>query len=746
MGCFDGDSRVGPEVDGGDGTKEEESAFNEERRCKDFFFLIVYLGFLVGLAYVGVVAIDKGDWRRLLYGTDSNGNLCGVKNSGGPDFSSMKKIVYLDSTEYAQGVSFTNQRRVCASECPKKGRVCSSSSFPCSLNSQFICPYYTYTDFNKTIEDLDAWSSQYFDKLSRSNATAAGTKSCKEMVDLVLKWDQSGWLDALPEFLSKSLRDATRTAGMCGQLYQSMSTIPGRGPCFPILVPTVDVINRCIPTSRDEISASVPSSFVNVSTLSAPDAKYSMSSLDEFWDNEQLRYYMSDIVRSWPIIVVCGVVVGTLFSVGWMFCLRYGAATMTFITMVIVNSGLTAATLYCYMKAGIIDSDDLGISIKAYLPDGFDTNEDDEYTWHVLAYTLSVVTFVVLLVTLLVIPRLRVAVSLIKVASQAIAAMPSIVAFPVIPLFCLILFLAWWVAIVAFLWSAGDEVEVRGTLSPMTNSTHYAKSCTEDPFCTYDLEWDGTMMYLMVYHTFGLLWATQFIIGFGHVAMAGAVARFYWCQGEVTKMPNHPVIKSTKTALRYHLGSVAFGSFFVAFVQFLRGALQYVVNRTKSVVGKSTHFLLCCLKCCLWGIEKVLNFTNRNAYILVAVKGTSYCTSVVRAWKLLVSNALQVATVSIVADVLIWAGKLSIAVGCGVAALAMSNMSPYTDASSDSYLSSQVMPVTLSVIVGYIICTIFYQAYEIAIDTMLISYCEDCERSSGKAAFAPPLLAKTLRQ
>ena len=40
-----------------------------------------------------------------------------------------------------------------------------------------------------------------------------------------------------------------------------------------------------------------------------------------------------------------------------MFCLWYGAATMTFITMVIVNSGLTAATLYCYMKAGIIDSE-----------------------------------------------------------------------------------------------------------------------------------------------------------------------------------------------------------------------------------------------------------------------------------------------------------------------------------------------------------------------------------------------------
>jgi choline transporter-like protein 2/4/5 len=119
---------------------------------------------------------------------------------------------------------------------------------------------------------------------------------------------------------------------------------------------------------------------------------------------------------------------------------------------------------------------------------------------------------------------------------------------------------------------------------------------------------------------------------------------------------------------------------------------------------------------------------------------------VAKAWGLLVRNAMQVATVSIIADILIWLGKLGIAVGCGVSALAMSNISPYTDPSSDSYLSSQIMPVVLSVIVGYIIATIFYQAYEIAIDTMLISYCEDCEQGKGKPSFAPPLLARVLQK
>jgi hypothetical protein len=38
-------------------------------------------------------------------------------------------------------------------------------------------------------------------------------------------------------------------------------------------------------------------------------------------------------------------------------------------------------------------------------------------------------------------------------------------------------------------------------------------------------------------------------------------------------------------------------------------------------------FFMCCIKYCMWYLEKVLKFINRNAYILVAVKGYSYCYS-----------------------------------------------------------------------------------------------------------------------
>lgn len=43
-----------------------------------------------------------------------------------------------------------------------------------------------------------------------------------------------------------------------------------------------------------------------------------------------------------------------------------------------------------------------------------------------------------------------------------------------------------------------------------------------------------------------------------------------------------------------------------------------------------------------------MQFINRNAYIVIAIDGTSYCTAVMRAVKLLVNNVLRVAVVNTV--------------------------------------------------------------------------------------------------
>ena len=59
---------------------------------------------------------------------------------------------------------------------------------------------------------------------------------------------------------------------------------------------------------------------------------------------------------------------------------------------------------------------------------------------------------------------------------------------------------------------------------------------------------------------------------------------------------------------------------------------------------------------------------------------------------------------------------------------------------SDSHTSSPLIPVILVILIAYQIASLFMGVVELAIDTILLSYCLDCEENGGHAASAPPLL------
>jgi choline transporter-like protein 2/4/5 len=46
--------------------------------------------------------------------------------------------------------------------------------------------------------------------------------------------------------------------------------------------------------------------------------------------------------------------------------------------------------------------------------------------------------------------------------------------------------------------------------------------------------------------------------------------------------------------------------------------------------------------------------------------------------------------------------------------------------------------------VAFIIASIFFGVVEMAVDTVLLSFCEDCEENGGVPRYAPPLLMDAL--
>eukprot|EP00227_Mantoniella_beaufortii_P011672 CAMPEP_0197577324 /NCGR_PEP_ID=MMETSP1326-20131121/1998_1 /TAXON_ID=1155430 /ORGANISM="Genus nov. species nov., Strain RCC2288" /LENGTH=699 /DNA_ID=CAMNT_0043140379 /DNA_START=89 /DNA_END=2188 /DNA_ORIENTATION=+ len=674
-----------------------DQGLKESRRCTDVLFCLIFALFWVGMVIIGATALSEGDPNLLYYGFDSSGYLCGTGNklwpsdaanattnatvnttatatgaTSGPSFSSRKVLYYLDVKEY-QTMALIPAKSVCMDACPTKTISEGLSA------SSFVCTYYGKSGITG-LSGVDAWDVQYYDKLSAS---------------------------------------------------QKLSSLVMAGPCYPVFVGYSPILNRCVPRPSDaQLSALTASADLASTGLDSAQLTTALNAMSG--NRDLLQDYLEDLIKAWVVIVVAGFLGGLIFSIIWMFFLRYFSGCMAWVTVLMTNLILIALTVYCGMKAGLIGDDTVGVSYitastnttlsGASASLGVDTGaSEDAAVFEIATYIMAALTVLAFLFTLLMIRRIMIAVACLKVASQAIAAMPMILFMPALPMLMNVVFLAWSALVAVFLYASGTVTKTGDNVS---------------------IKWDETLQYMSLYHLFGIFWTTQFIAGFGIMVTAGSIATFYWNRA---KMPANPIRASLARTTKYHLGSIALGSFIVAVVQFVRVMLEYIDSKTKRIQEGNplVKYLMCCVKYCMWYLEKVLKFINRNAYILVAVKGYSYCYSAFEAVKLIVLNALRMAAVNTVGDFLTWLGKLVVAGICGFIAFLLCDTDMYTDPTSSSYLTSPLLPVIVVIFIAYCEADVFLSVYEMAVDTILLSFCEDCGASGGPH-YAPPLLMSAL--
>jgi choline transporter-like protein 2/4/5 len=186
----------------------------------------------------------------------------------------------------------------------------------------------------------------------------------------------------------------------------------------------------------------------------------------------------------------------------------------------------------------------------------------------------------------------------------------------------------WWVFVAASLLSAG-EISTTDLAAEVDAGLEYLQTRynMSDSNITSLLNLNGlnatkyvkdmpVMNYLIIYHFFGLLWTTQFLQGIAAMTVAGAVCGWYFSQNEtkdpemdkfVYKPSRFPVAAALRRVIKYYMGSVAFGSLLIAFIQFIRAVMAYVQRRFKDQAKNSQliKFVFCCIQCCLKCLQAV---------------------------------------------------------------------------------------------------------------------------------------------
>ncbi|XP_065617679.1 choline transporter protein 1 [Quercus suber] len=671
-----------------DGNTQMGGIIRHNRKCRDIAFLVIFIAFWVAMIVNSSFGFNQGNPLRLTYGLDYKGNVCGDKNAQ-PGLRQLELRYWLNPNQvYQSGLKgsefkLANARSICLLDCP----------FASEDQLNWVCDY-PDGDIHLSMDD---WIDRNYDYY---------------------------------EFLTPEMRN---------------SSLQLQGPCYPVIFPSVNVYWSCQYIARaSNISLrhwqQMGGVNINEDIIIDKSIHRAINSRSSV-----LKRYMADIGKAWPVLIVCGGFLPLFLSVIWLLMIRHFVAAMPWVTVALFNVLIVSVTMFYYLKAGWIGNDAISPIIGEHDPYIRIFGREIHHI-RAVAVLMTFIMIVAVLTSIAIVRRILMATSVLKVAAKVIGEVQALIIFPIIPYTILAIFYMFWFSAALHLFSSGQVVQNDCN----TNCCAYdlvSKRVNCDHCCGYSIHYTPHIGVAILFHLFGCYWATQFFIACSSTVIAGSVASYYWARGETSpEIPFLPVFSSMKRLMRYGLGSIALGSLIVSFVESIRFMLESIRRKLKvssttphSYIGKAAfHSSRFCFRCIEWTIKSV----NRNAYIMIAITGKSFCKASAIATELIINNILRIGRVNVIGDVILFLGKLCVSLSSALFAFLMLDTHKYR--SAHNKISSPVFPVVVCWGLGYVVATLFFAVVEMSIDTIILSFCQDSEEHQGTAQYAPPLLIETL--
>ena len=199
------------------------------------------------------------------------------------------------------------------------------------------------------------------------------------------------------------------------------------------------------------------------------------------------------------------------------------------------------------------------------------------------------------------------------------------------------------------------------------------------------------------------------------------------------------------------MGTISFGALIIAIIQFIRAELAYVSKKlkeqhTNEVIKKIVTAILCLMQCCLWCLEKILRYINRQIYVMVAIYGYDFFTSACKVIRLLVANIEKVIVKDRVVTFLLFLGKICIVGLVGVVSYLI--FGNYLRDNGififPQPLNYFFIPIMLLMFIAYIVASAFTSVFHMAVDTIFICFFDDLHRNNG--VDKPYFMSKGLRK
>ncbi|KAG7232139.1 hypothetical protein INR49_009497 [Caranx melampygus] len=412
-------------------------------------------------------------------------------------------------------------------------------------------------------------------------------------------------------------------------------------------------------------------------------AKFAEAVVTFVGDNSVLHRLIAGVAASKEIIVVL-CVLALVLSMILMVIIRYISAVLVWILTSLVVLGSLAGTSvlwWLYIDHRLYGNDTSPKDVK----EEAELSRDSGQALLVYAVAATIFTvrkpthgslrslrpgpgparsdpvpvFQIILLLLMLFMRKRVAltIALFHVAGKVFLHLPLLTLQPFVTFLALLLFWVYWVLVLLFLGTTGNPVQ-----NEETGLTEFRLT--------------GPLQYLTWYHAVGLVWISEFILACQQMTVAGAVVTYYFTRDK-NRLPVTPILSSVLRLVRYHLGTVAKGSFIITL----------------------------------------------NAYAATAINSTSFCTSARDAFVILVENALRVATINAIGDFVLFLGKILIVTTTAFAGVLLLNY--------QRDYAEWLLPLIIVCLFSFLVAHCFLSIFEIVVDVLFLCFAIDTKYNDG---------------
>ncbi|CBZ51565.1 hypothetical protein NCLIV_013580 [Neospora caninum Liverpool] len=455
---------------------------------------------------------------------------------------------------------------------------------------------------------------------------------------------------------------------------------------------------------------------------------------------------------SWPAIAACAVVacvVGFL----WLVALRLlgGALVYVAITLFLAAFFVTGGVGMWFVHARAVPAETVrpGVDPQGTVMASF-WIEVARYSSYTLLGLGGV--FAVLLVFLS--QCIREAVAVTKVAAMFLHHKPTAVAVPVITVslqaayFCIAVYTA--ACLVTAVDVFPDKVNaIIGGVQPSRSLVHRANQSIQPPPRPFD----------------SLLPLSRSSLDASSSAPVALTQPDPLSSPSTTHLTNTGVVvKSLGVAIKYHLGSLAFGSFILSVIKLFKWFLRYLAAQHRHIKKGGSAACVRCSPCgvgkllstvgacntvwaALIGIlrylvkcfEKCIEFLDRQAYIQIALTGKNFCHSAWIAFKVVMEHPIRIGLAVFLGKALSFLGTVVVAASATAAGFFLAQFM-YSEK-----LSSFVYTTLVCAVCNLAIASVFHEVYRMAVATTIQCYFAD-RRLSVKTGQPPIFTPEPLRK